>query len=498
MTDLRPADHRRPGRPPRRGRAAAARRRRHRRPVRRHRGADRPAPTRRRRSSTPPASHLFPGVVDAHQHWGIYNPLERGRRLREPRGGPGRRDHRAHLHPHRRLLHEPAPAPTARSSPRCSPPPRAGRTSTTASTSRRSCRSTSTRSPTLIAEFGVPSFKIFMFYGAHGLHGRSTDQGKFLMIPEDQRYDLAHFEFVMRGIQKAREDAARGRPRPHLAVAALRDRRDHAGLHPAGRAGGQAHGARGLQRRAAAALRGAGDHHRVVPRPRDRAAQHQPAAPHLAQGDRGGDDDAVDLPAHRLPPRGDRRPPARRLPHRRQPRRQGQPAAALRARTSSRCGSTCWPATSTGSSPTTPAARTRPSSATRATTSSWRSPASAAPSTSCAGMVSEGRKRGLSYNRIAELVSTNPAAPLRPGHQGRHRGRARRRLLPASTTAADWVVRAEDSQSTQEYTPFEGFQHDRPGHRHLRARPPGAGRRRDRRGARGPVRTPLRPGAADR
>jgi len=44
-----------------------------------------------------------------------------------------------------------------------------------------------------------------MFYGSHGLHGRSTSQNDFLMIPEGERYDYAHFEFVMRGIQKARE-----------------------------------------------------------------------------------------------------------------------------------------------------------------------------------------------------------------------------------------------------------------------------------------------------
>jgi allantoinase len=60
--------------------------------------------------------------------------------------------------------------------------------------------------PSLIEDFGVPSFKIFMFYGTHGLHGRSSDQSKFLMIPEGESYDYAHFEFVMRGIQKARED----------------------------------------------------------------------------------------------------------------------------------------------------------------------------------------------------------------------------------------------------------------------------------------------------
>jgi allantoinase len=59
--------------------------------------------------------------------------------------------------------------------------------------------------PMLIERHGVASFKIFMFYGSHGLHGASNTQRDFLMIGEDERYDLAHFEFVMRGIQKARE-----------------------------------------------------------------------------------------------------------------------------------------------------------------------------------------------------------------------------------------------------------------------------------------------------
>ena len=57
--------------------------------------------------------------------------------------------------------------------------------------------------PDLIDEFGVTSFKIFMFYGSHGLHGRSSNQHKFLMISEDERYDYAHFEFIMRGLQNA-------------------------------------------------------------------------------------------------------------------------------------------------------------------------------------------------------------------------------------------------------------------------------------------------------
>ncbi len=59
--------------------------------------------------------------------------------------------------------------------------------------------------PELIEKHGVASFKIFMFYGSHGLHGASDAQREFLMIGADERYDYAHFEFVMRGVQAARE-----------------------------------------------------------------------------------------------------------------------------------------------------------------------------------------------------------------------------------------------------------------------------------------------------
>jgi allantoinase len=59
--------------------------------------------------------------------------------------------------------------------------------------------------PMLVDQHGVSSFKIFMFYGSHGLHGKSDSQRDFLMIGEDERYDLAHFEFIMRGVQAARE-----------------------------------------------------------------------------------------------------------------------------------------------------------------------------------------------------------------------------------------------------------------------------------------------------
>ena len=54
---------------------------------------------------------------------------------------------------------------------------------------------------TLARERGVTSFKIFMFYGSHGLHGLSDAQHSFLMLDEGDRYDIAHFEFIMRELQ---------------------------------------------------------------------------------------------------------------------------------------------------------------------------------------------------------------------------------------------------------------------------------------------------------
>jgi len=54
----------------------------------------------------------------------------------------------------------------------------------------------------MVTEFGVPSFKIFMFYGGYGLHGKSSDQNEFLMIGPEERYDVAHFEFIMRSAKK--------------------------------------------------------------------------------------------------------------------------------------------------------------------------------------------------------------------------------------------------------------------------------------------------------
>src|SRR5215470_955878 len=65
---------------------------------------------------------------------------------------------------------------------------------------------------------GVPSFKIFMFYGGHGLHGQAVRaaQRRFLVVGEDESYDLAHFEFIMRAASRIRR--AHPKLAPHVTV----------------------------------------------------------------------------------------------------------------------------------------------------------------------------------------------------------------------------------------------------------------------------------------
>jgi allantoinase len=73
------------------------------------------------------------------------------------------------------------------------------------------------------------------------------------------------------------------------------------------------------------------------------------------------------------------------------------------------------------------------------------------------GLMTEGRKRGLSYNRMAELTSWNPAqrfgllkkGDIAPGFDAD---------LAIVDPARSFVVRAADSESTQGYSPFEGLE----------------------------------------
>ena len=70
----------------------------------------------------------------------------------------------------------------------------------------------------LAVTHGVPSFKIFMFYGGYGLHGKAgeDEQRRFLMLGPEEHYDLAHFEFVMRAAARIR--AAHPRLADHVSV----------------------------------------------------------------------------------------------------------------------------------------------------------------------------------------------------------------------------------------------------------------------------------------
>jgi allantoinase len=154
----------------------------------------------------------FPGVVDAHQHWGIYNPLAEDATSESRACAQGgvttsltyMRTGQYYLNrggSYADFFPEVIAASENRSY--------VDYAYHLAPMSAEHIREI----PEIIDRFGVTSFKIFMFYGSHGLHGRSSEQSSFLMIPPDERYDLAHFEFVMRAVQRARQD------RPEIADA---------------------------------------------------------------------------------------------------------------------------------------------------------------------------------------------------------------------------------------------------------------------------------------
>jgi allantoinase len=71
--------------------------------------------------------------------------------------------------------------------------------------------------------------------------------------------------------------------------------------------------------------------------------------------------------------------------------------------------------------------------------------------------VSEGQKRGLSYNRMAELTSFNPARRFGLNRKGDIAAG-----LDADIALVDpaesWTVHSAESESQQGYTPFEGLQ----------------------------------------
>lgn len=148
--------------------------------------------------------HLFPGVVDGHQHWGIYNPLSEDAEIESranAQGGvtSGITYMRTGAYYMNKSGSYESFYPEVLAAVE-------GRSYSDYGFHIAPILSEHIDEIPYLLDAGVPSFKVFMFYGSHGLHGGAQDQSKFLMIPEDQRYDYAHFEFVMRGIQKARLD----------------------------------------------------------------------------------------------------------------------------------------------------------------------------------------------------------------------------------------------------------------------------------------------------
>ena len=80
---------------------------------------------------------MFPGVVDAHQHWGIYNPLGEDADTESRASAQGGvTTGLTYMRTGQYYLNQGGPV-RASSSPRCWTPSRAARTSTTPSTSRR-------------------------------------------------------------------------------------------------------------------------------------------------------------------------------------------------------------------------------------------------------------------------------------------------------------------------------------------------------------------------
>jgi allantoinase len=398
--------------------------------------------------------HLFPGVVDVHQHWGIYNELSEDADSESRaavqggvtagityirtgayylnRTGPYREvfpdvlaaaEHRAYID----YGFHVAPILAEHID----------------------------EIPAMIEDFGVPSFKIFMFYGSHGLHGRSTDQSSFLMIPDDQSYDYAHFEFIMRGIQRAREDERFAADRDHISLSLHCETAEIMRAYTKlvereGRLSGlEAYSAsrpphsEGLAITIASYLAHETDLpninllHLSSRKAIEAAMLMQSTFPHIdfrrevTVGHLLADFTTANL--------GGKVNPPLRSPEDVESLWEHLVQGHFSWVTSDHA--CCKDETKFG----------EPRGDVFVAKSGFGGTEYLLP-----GMVSEGRKRGLSYNRIAELVSRNPAERFGMTGKGDLAVGFDADFCLLDDTA-DYVVHAEDSLSSQEYTPFEGF-----------------------------------------
>jgi allantoinase len=146
----------------------------------------------------------FPGLVDAHMHTGIYNPLHEDA-LTESRAAAmgGVTSSLNYMRTGKYYLNK--SGPYEEFYPEVLDISRGRYHVDYAYHIAPIQRSHIEEIPMLVERHGVTSFKIFMFYGNYGLHGSSNSQRDFLMTPEGETYDYAHFEFVMRGVKRAME-----------------------------------------------------------------------------------------------------------------------------------------------------------------------------------------------------------------------------------------------------------------------------------------------------
>jgi allantoinase len=396
---------------------------------------------------------LFPGVVDVHQHWGIYNPLSEDADSESRASAQGGvtsgityvRTGAYYLNksgPYKEIFPEVLEATAGRAfidyGFHVAP----------------ILKEHIDEIPDLI-EMGVPSFKIFMFYGIHGLHGRSSDQGKFLMLPEGDTYDVAHFEFVMRGIEKARRDPRFSEVKDRISLSLhcetaeimraytklVEEEGTLTGLE-AYSASRPPH-SEGLAITIASYLAYETELpninllHLSSRKAIEAAMMMQDTFPHIdfrrevTVGHLLADFNTANLGGKVNPPL-----------------RSPEDVEALWEHVLA--GHFSW-VTSDHACCREEAKFGEPKDDVFLAKSGF-----GGAEYLLAGMISEGRKRGLSYNRIAELVAKNPAERFGLTEKGDLAVGFDADFCLVDDTV-DYVVRAEDSLSAQEYTPFEGF-----------------------------------------